>query len=57
MIDINPYDVADIVNEKAIINTHRTLDTKYYYVNESNYKLDENRLNFGYFGVIYNAKR
>ena len=56
MIDINPYDVTDIVNEKAIINTHRTLDTKYYYVNESNYKLDENRLNFGYFGVIYNAR-
>ena len=56
MIDINPYDVADIVNEKAIINTHRTLDTKYYYVNESNYKLDENRLNFGYFGAIYNAR-
>lgn len=56
MIDINPYDVADIVNEKAIINTHRTLDTKYYYVNESSYKLDENRLNFGYFGAIYNAR-
>lgn len=56
MIDINPYDVADIVNEKAIINTHRTLDTKYYYVNESSYKLDENRLNFGYFGSIYNAR-
>ena len=56
MIDINPYDVTDIVNKKAIINTHRTLDTKYYYVNESNYKLDENRLNFGYFGVIYNAR-
>ena len=28
----------------------------YNYVNESSYKLDENRLNFGYFGAIYNAR-
>ena len=53
MINTNPYDVKDIVNKKATISPHPTLDMKYYYAFKSSYNIDNNYLNLGYFGDIY----
>lgn len=56
MIDSNPYDIRELVNKKAKIEPHKTLDLKYYYTRESNYKIDTNYINFAYFGVIYDHR-
>ncbi len=56
MIDTNPYDIKNLVNEKAKSETHKTLDLKYYYTKESSYNIDKNYINLAYFGVIYNYR-
>lgn len=56
MISTNPYDVKDIVNKKAKISSHPTLDMKYYYAFKSSYNIDNNYLNLAYFGDIYSNR-
>ncbi len=45
--------LEDLINEKAIIKPHPTLDEKYYYVKNSSYDIDDSYVNFAYFGVIF----
>lgn len=56
MINTNPYDIRDLVNKKAKIESHKTLDLKYYYTKESDYKIDDKYINFAYFGAIYDHR-
>ena len=56
MIDTNPYDIEELVNKKAKIETHKTLDLKYYHTKESSYNIDKNYINLAYFGIIYNHR-
>ena len=50
MIDTLPFKID--IDEKFIISPHPTLDEKYYHVKKSNYPIDDNFINFGYFGII-----
>lgn len=50
------YDIFDFVFNKSEVLRHPTLDSKYYFVKESDYPVDENMLNFAYFGT-YLGKR
>lgn len=56
MINTLPFKIADIINKKAIISPHPTLDEKYYYINKSDYEINENYINFAYFGVIFSNR-
>ncbi len=56
MINTNPYDVKDIVNKKAKISPHPTLDRKYYYAFKTSYNINDNYLNLAYFGDIYSNR-
>ena len=56
MINTNPYDVRDIVNKKAKISPHPTLDRKYYYAFKTSYNINDNYLNLAYFGDIYSNR-
>ena len=56
MINTNPYDVKDIVNKKAKIKLHPTLDRKYYHAFKTSYNIDDNYLNLAYFGDIYSNR-
>lgn len=48
------YDkIKDIIESKSEIKEYPTLDKKYYYIKESDYELNEEYINFGYFGVIF----
>ena len=54
MIDTLPFKID--INGKYIVSPHPTLDEKYYYAKESNYPLDNNYINFAYFGVIFSNR-
>ena len=54
MIDTLPFKVD--IKEKYIILQHPTLDKKYYYAKESNYPIDNDYINFAYFGVIFSNR-
>ncbi len=56
MMDTLKHKVDDIVNEKTAISPHPTLDEKYYYIKKSDYQLDEDYVNFAYFGVIFSNR-
>ena len=51
-----PYDIEDFVLEKAEIKIHPTLSEEYYHIKETDYEVDEECINLGYFGT-YLAKR
>jgi glycosyltransferase involved in cell wall biosynthesis len=54
MIDTLPFKID--INEKYIISPHPTLDEKYYYIKKSDYQIDEEYINFAYFGVIFSNR-
>ena len=56
MLSSFPYDIKEFVLKKSEVSRHPTLDEEYYYLKESNQKIDENYLNFAYFGT-YLGKR
>ncbi|WP_407380717.1 hypothetical protein [Methanobrevibacter sp.] len=56
MMDTLNHKVEDLVNEKTTISPHPTLDEKYYHIKESSYQLDDNYVNFAYFGVIFSNR-
>ncbi|MDL2246063.1 hypothetical protein LJB96_00440 [Methanobrevibacter sp. OttesenSCG-928-K11] len=45
-------EIKNLVLKKAKIEAHPTLDEKYYHIVENDYKIDDNYINFAYFGVI-----
>lgn len=51
-----PYDVEDFVLEKSEIKIHPTLSEEYYHIKETDYEVDDECINLGYFGT-YLAKR
>lgn len=54
MIDTLPFKID--INEKYIISPHPTLDEKYYYIKKSDYQIDDEHINFAYFGVIFSNR-
>ena len=54
MIDTLPFKID--INEKYIISPHPTLDEKYYYIKKSDYQIDDEYINFAYFGVIFSNR-
>lgn len=54
MLDTLPFKVD--IDEKSTISPHPTLDEKYYFVKESNYQIDNDYVNFAYFGVIFSNR-
>lgn len=56
MLDSFPLDIADFVLDKSEVLNHPTLDKEYYYLKESLYAVDDDCLNFAYFGT-YIGKR
>ncbi|MCR5026561.1 MAG: hypothetical protein K6A34_03870 [Methanobrevibacter sp.] len=56
MIHRLPFEISDIINKKFIISPHPTLDEKYYHINESDYEIDKNYINFAYFGIIFSNR-
>ncbi|MBU4535834.1 MAG: glycosyltransferase family 2 protein [Euryarchaeota archaeon] len=57
MIDEFPYaDVAKIINKKSTIKTQPTLPKEFYYLTHTSYKLDNNYVNFAYFGSFYETR-
>lgn len=57
MLNQFPIDVYDFVLAKSEIKKHPTLESKYYYIKESNLNLDEDFINVAYFGMDYYGKR
>ena len=55
MLDFYP-EIKGIVKSKSRVNYHPTLDEEYYHMVESDYEVDKNYINFGYFGT-YLGKR
>jgi len=53
MINTLPFKIGDV---KTTISPHPTLEKKYYYVKKSGYEVDENYINFAYFGVIFSNR-
>lgn len=51
MLDFYP-EIKELVKTKSKVDYHPTLDKEYYHVVESDYKVDKNYINFGYFGTI-----
>ena len=51
-----PIDIKDFVLEKSEIKIHPTLSEEYYHIKETDYKVDDECINLGYFGT-YLAKR
>ncbi len=51
-----PYDIRDTVLEKSEIRIHPTLRDEYYHIKETDYNVDDECINLGYFGT-YLAKR
>ena len=51
MLDLYPKEVGEMVRPKAKVSHHPTLDEKYYHMVESDYELDGDCINFGYFGT------
>ncbi len=45
--------LKEIIDKKAKISHAQILDEKYYYLKESEYPIDNNYINFAYFGVIF----
>ncbi|MDO5848666.1 MAG: glycosyltransferase family 2 protein [Methanobrevibacter sp.] len=45
--------LKEMVIEKSITKRHPTLEEKYYYIGKSDYELDDDYVNFAYFGVLY----
>ena len=56
MINNLPFKIEEIINNKYTISPHPTLDEKYYYIEKSNYPIDNNYINFAYFGVIFSNR-
>ena len=52
-----PVDVHDIVMAKSEIKAHPTLPDKYYHIQETGLKLDDDYINIAYFGGDYYGKR
>ena len=55
MLDFYP-ETKELVKSKSRVSHHPTLDEEYYHIVESDYEVDENYINFGYFGT-YLGKR
>ncbi len=51
-----PYDIEGFVLEKSEIKIHPTLSEEYYHIKETDYEVDDECINLGYFGT-YLAKR
>lgn len=56
MLDSFPYDIKDFVLNKSEVSRHPTLDEEYYTLKKSNYDVNDDYLNFAYFGT-YLGKR
>lgn len=56
MLSEFPYNIKNFVMEKSEVKHHPILPKKYYHVKESDYNIDNNFINFGYFGT-YVGKR
>ncbi|WP_407415625.1 glycosyltransferase [Methanobrevibacter sp.] len=56
MINSLKFDISNIINEKAVLSPHPTLDEKYYKIIESKYNIDDEYLNFAYFGNIFSKR-
>lgn len=49
-------ELKEMVKNKSKIIPHPTLDEKYYYMKKSDYELDDEYVNFAYFGVLYKRR-
>ena len=56
ILDSFPFDIKKFVVDKSEILRHPTLDRGYYYLKESSYNVNDDYLNFAYFGT-YIGKR
>lgn len=48
--------IKEIVENKSKVIPHPTLEEKYYYIKKSDYEVDENYINFAYFGFLYKKR-
>ena len=48
--------IKKIVENKSKVIPHPTLEEKYYYIKQSDYEVDENYINFAYFGFLYKKR-
>lgn len=46
-------DVKDLINAKSVIEPHPTLPKKYYSLSSPGYEINEDKVNFAYFGNFY----
>lgn len=51
-----PFDMKSYVIRKSKISRHPTLDEEFYHIMESDYHVDEDYVNFGYFGTFYGKR-
>ncbi|MBH0230732.1 glycosyltransferase [Halobacillus yeomjeoni] len=57
MMDTFPIDkVKEIIKRKAVISSHPTVSREYYNIKECSYQVDENKVNFAYFGTFYKTR-
>ena len=57
MLEVFPnQEITTFIKNKSKIIEHNTLDEEYYHINESNYEIDDEYINFGYFGVIFGKR-
>jgi poly(ribitol-phosphate) beta-N-acetylglucosaminyltransferase len=57
MYDKIPHEeVQKLVKQKAIISRHPTLPKEFYTISESNYQVDQEKINIAYFGNFYKTR-
>ncbi len=56
MLNQFPYDIKDFVMQKSEVSHHPVMGREYYYLKESDYKVDKNYLNLAYFGTYYGKR-
>lgn len=55
--NINNKYIKDNVIKKSRIEKQPKLERKFYYLQNSNYRLDNSKINFAYFGNLYNDRK
>jgi len=57
MLEKTEQALHDIITKKATISSHPTLPKEYYYIMESHYSLNKNKVNLAYFGTFYQTRK
>ena len=57
MLSKSDKEIHKIILDKATTKSHPTLSQEYYEIQQSNYRIDNDKVNFAYFGTFYQTRK